>query len=38
LNDIDWKIDDIREEIKLKFDAILNAVDNLSRKFDDERI
>jgi len=37
LNDIDWKIDDMREEIKLKFDAILNAVDNLSRKYDDDR-
>ncbi len=37
LNDIDWKIGDIREEIKMKFDAILNAVDNLSRKYDDER-
>ncbi|MCU0645766.1 MAG: hypothetical protein MUC94_16095 [bacterium] len=37
LNDIDWKIGDIREEIKMKFDAILSAVDNLSRKFDDDR-
>jgi len=37
LNDIDWKIGDLREEIKMKFDAILNAVDNLSRKYDDDR-
>jgi chromosome segregation ATPase len=37
LNDIDWKIEDIREDIKNKFDVIIISLDKLSGEISNNR-